>query len=103
MPLGLKGYSDSDFASGIDKRRSPTGYVFLFEGNVVSWKSSLQTVVALFTTKSELIALSKATKEAIWLKGIIEELGYQQDKVNILYCGNKSTIHLAHNQQYHEI
>ncbi|XP_073133492.1 secreted RxLR effector protein 161-like [Henckelia pumila] len=41
------GYCDSDYAADLDKRRSLSGYVFTVGENVVSWKSSLQHVVAL--------------------------------------------------------
>jgi len=34
------GFSDADWASDIDKRRSCTGYVFNFSGAAISWKSA---------------------------------------------------------------
>lgn len=46
------GYCDSDYAADLDKRRSLSGYVFTVGRNVVSWKSSLQHVVALSTTEA---------------------------------------------------
>lgn len=46
------GYVDSDFATNIDSRKSQTGYIFTFFGAAVSWKSVLQSVVAL-STKAE--------------------------------------------------
>ena len=50
----LIGFSDSDYCGDLDKRRSLTGYCFLLFGNIVSWKASLQLVVALSTTKADL-------------------------------------------------
>ncbi|KAL6334097.1 hypothetical protein AAG906_004528 [Vitis piasezkii] len=44
---------------------------------------------------------TKAVKEAIWLKGIIEELAMYRGKV-VVYCDNQSAIHLAKNQSFHE-
>lgn len=69
------GYCDSDFAADLDKRRSLSGYVFTLGGNVVSWKSSLQHVVALLTTKAEYISLTEVVKESMdqgicWRNGI---------------------------------
>lgn len=89
----LYGYVDSDYAGDLDGRRSLTGYIFLLGENVISWKASLQTVVALSTTEAEFIALSEAVKEAIWLKGLLKGFRYKQQKVKI-YCDNQSTIHL---------
>lgn len=45
----IEDYSDSDYATDMDRRRSVTGYIFKVGGNTVSWKSCLQSVVALST------------------------------------------------------
>ena len=63
----LVGYCDSDFCGDLDKKRSLTRYCFTLFGNVISWKASLQSVVALSTTEAEFMALTEATKEALWL------------------------------------
>ncbi|GJU70615.1 retrotransposon protein, putative, ty1-copia subclass [Tanacetum coccineum] len=68
-------FSDADYAKDPDKGRSITGYVFMVHGCVVSWKATLQHVVALSTTEAEYMALTKVVKESIWLKGLIIELG----------------------------
>ncbi|KAA3477632.1 Retrovirus-related Pol polyprotein from transposon TNT 1-94 [Gossypium australe] len=60
---GVIGYVDSDFAGDIDKRIS-----------FRSWKATLQTTVALFTTKAEYMTITEACKEAIWLKRLFGEL-----------------------------
>ncbi|CAJ2642413.1 unnamed protein product [Trifolium pratense] len=42
-----------------------------------------------------------AVKEAIWLKGMIGEMGISQGCMKI-HCDNQSAIHLANHQVYHE-
>lgn len=69
---------DSDYAEIIDTRKSLTCYVFLLFGTAISWKASLQSVVALSTTDTEYIAISEVVKEALWLKGMTTELGICQ-------------------------
>nr|GFA32476.1 hypothetical protein [Tanacetum cinerariifolium] len=66
--------ANSDYAKDPDKGRSITGYAFLVQGCVVSWNETLQHVVAHSTTKAEYMALTEAVNEAIWLKGLLEEL-----------------------------
>ena len=44
------GYVDSDYAGELDKRRSTTGYVFTLSQAPISWRSILQSTVALSTT-----------------------------------------------------
>ncbi|CAL9112903.1 unnamed protein product, partial [Musa textilis] len=74
----LIGFVDSDYAADLDKRRSLTGYVFCVGGCAVSWKASLQPVVALSTTEAEYIAVTEAIKEVLWLRGLFSELCQHQ-------------------------
>ncbi|KAH9790306.1 Integrase catalytic domain-containing protein [Citrus sinensis] len=97
---GVIGYVDSDYAGDLDKRRSTTGYVFTFAGGPISWKSTLQSTVALSTTEAEYMAITEAVKEAIWLQGLLENLGLTQEHINV-YCDSQSAIHLTKNQVYH--
>jgi hypothetical protein len=58
-----------------ETRRSTTGFVFmLYCGAAISWRTKLQSVVALSTCVAELISLSEASREAIWLKRLGIEL-----------------------------
>ncbi|KAE8678885.1 Serine/threonine-protein kinase Nek5 [Hibiscus syriacus] len=93
------GYVDSDYAGDLDNRRSTTGYVFTLGGGPICWKSTVQSVVALSTTEAEYMAAAEAAKEALWLTGLVKELGVQQGGVQLL-CDNQSAIHLAKNQVY---
>ncbi|GJZ23343.1 retrovirus-related pol polyprotein from transposon TNT 1-94 [Tanacetum coccineum] len=77
-------HSVCDYAKDPDKGRSITGYAFLVQGCVVSWKTTLQHVVALSTTEAEYMALTEAVKEAIWLRGLLEELGVKLNTVAVL-------------------
>ncbi|KAH9781301.1 hypothetical protein KPL71_008412 [Citrus sinensis] len=98
---GLCGYVDSDYAGDLDKRRSLTGYLFFLDGCLVNWKVSLQHVIALSTTEVEYIAATKAVKEALWLRGLITELGMKQETVEV-HCDSSSAIYLSKNPAHHE-
>ncbi|GJW02682.1 hypothetical protein Tco_1561538 [Tanacetum coccineum] len=73
--VDVDGFVDADYAKDPNKGRSIIGYVFMVHGCVVSWKATLQHVVALSTTEAEYMALTEAVKESIWLKGLLIELG----------------------------
>ncbi|KAH9770104.1 hypothetical protein KPL71_012259 [Citrus sinensis] len=49
----------------------------------------------------EVASLAEALKEAIWLKGMITELGAKQESVAV-YNDSQSAIHLSKNQSHHE-
>ncbi|GKB55680.1 retrotransposon protein, putative, ty1-copia subclass [Tanacetum coccineum] len=99
--VDVTGFVDSDYAKDPDKGRSITGYAFLVQGCVVSWKATLQHVVALSTTEAEYMALTEAVKEAIWLRGLLEELGVELNTVAV-NCDNQGAIHLSRNHVFHE-
>ncbi|GJS34884.1 retrovirus-related pol polyprotein from transposon TNT 1-94 [Tanacetum coccineum] len=54
---------------------------------IVIWKATLQHVVALSTIKVEYMALTEALKEAIWLRGLLEELGVELNTM-VVNCDN---------------
>jgi hypothetical protein len=94
------GYVDSDYAGDMDDMRSTTGYVFTLAGGPICWKSSVQSIVAMSTTEAEYMAVAEAAKEALWLTGLVKELGVEQGGVQ-LHCDSQSAIYLAKNQVYH--
>lgn len=92
----MTGYTDADWASDVDKRRSCTGFVFTMSGGAISWNSKRQDTVALSSTEAEYMALSSATQEAIWLKEFGKELDSTLEKQTIVIaCDNQSAIKLA--------
>ena len=68
----LQGYVDAHMACDKDSHQSTTCYVFTIGGTVVSWASKLQKLVSLSTTEAKYVALTKASKELLWLDQIFE-------------------------------
>ena len=96
----LEGFVDANYAGDLDTRRSTTGYLFYVYGGLVSWRSTLQPITALFTTEVEHIGITKAAKEALWIRRLIDELGVEQSKVT-LFSDSQSALLLAQNLVYH--
>jgi hypothetical protein len=91
----LLAYSDSDHGGDIATRKSTTGTLVLFHGNVVYWRSKRQPIVTTSSTEAELVALSSTSLQLKWLKLLINtDLQYVTTNVT-LYCDNDSTIKLA--------
>ena len=61
------GFVDSYYARSIDTRKSFSSYIFTFFRGSVSWKASLQKVVALFITEAEFVPTIEAIKKVLWL------------------------------------
>ena len=81
-------------------KKSTSGYLIIFSGGVVSWQSRLQKCVALSTTEAEYIAIVEASKELLWMKKFLQELGLQQERY-LLYYDSQSVIHLSNNLTFH--
>ncbi|KAG8472511.1 hypothetical protein CXB51_035267 [Gossypium anomalum] len=95
------GYVDANFVGDLDRKRSLTGYIFIIGGCAISWKATLQTIVALSTTEAEYMAITEACKEAIWLKGLFSELN-EDLQINIVFCDSQSAIFLTKDPMFHE-
>ncbi|MBX9691948.1 MAG: Ty1/Copia family ribonuclease HI [Cyanobacteria bacterium] len=64
---------------------------FKVYGGAVVWDSKKQTATATSTVEAEFRAASHAVKEAIWLRGLLEELHIPVGKVP-LFCDNAGCI-----------
>eukprot|EP00965_Chrysotila_dentata_P213763 6187824-Pleurochrysis_carterae.AAC.2 len=89
----ITGFSDSDWAT----RHSTSGYVFMYNQAAISWASKKQPSVALSSCEAKIIAASEATKEAVYLRTLFDDLGLKQNEPTPLAMDNKSAIDLAYN------
>lgn len=96
----LQGYVDADWASDSLDRKSYTGFCFVMNGSVISWQSRKQKTVSLSSTEAEYVALSEASREAVYLKNLMYEITGKQCIVR-LYCDNQSALKLSTSHQSH--
>lgn len=95
----IVGFSDADWASDVDDRKSVTGYVFTMGGAAITWNTRKQQTVALSTTEAEYMALSSATQEAVWLQKLHAELvAYKPLQI---FCDNRGAICLTTSDVFH--
>ena len=115
---GLEVFVDASFTGNWEKQdtqtgdrdtaRSRHGYIVLYYGCPLIWKSQLQTEIALSSTESEYTGLSYALREAIPLMALLEELKEQgfpvhQTKASIqciVFEDNSGAIEIATNHKW---
>ena len=100
--LELLGYSDSDHAGDLEKRKSTSGVLFFLNGNAVTWTSQKQRTVSLSSCESEYIAAASAACQGVWLSRLLADLTGQGVKRFRLLMDSRSAIELSKNPVYHE-
>ena len=100
--LQVQGYTDSDFMSDIDDKKSTSYFVFLCNGGMVSWKSFKQPIIADSIIETEYIAVSEAIKKRFWFKKFIVELGLMPLDTAPLFCDNNGVLALAKESRSHK-
>jgi hypothetical protein len=89
-------HCDADWGTDPEDLRSRTGNVCLLGGNVVSWTSRKQTTPAVSSCEAEYAALFKAGRDAVWIRGLLCEVGQCPGKVPTLnYHDNQVSISWA--------
>lgn len=80
-----------------------TGFVFFIAGASVTWESKKQQSIALSSTEAEYMALSTASKEVVYLRSFLNELGFLRliDGPTELHGDNLSSQQLVKNPIYH--
>ena len=97
---GLEGYTDVDGATQ-KHRHAIMGYIFLINRGAVSWSSKKQEIVTLSTAKSEYVAATHTTKEAIWLRRFIGEVFQPLTNPIPLYSDSQAAITLTRDRSCH--
>jgi hypothetical protein len=95
------GFCDSDWGADRDDRRSVTGYVFMLGGGAVSWQAKKQHTVALSSVEAEYMASTQATKEALWWRTFLSELGMPAGTTTVIHSDSQGSIALSKNPEHH--
>src|SRR6185312_2816204 len=91
--------SDASFADNSVDRKSSQGYVMQLFGGTIGWRANKQDTVTTSTTEAELLALSQATKESMFVSRLLKEIAICVDSKTIqIQCDNQQTIKLVNKE-----
>lgn len=95
-------FSDADWAGSKTDSRSTSGMCSFVWGNLVTWRSKKQSVVARSSAESELRSLAHGVCEGMWLKKLLEDFKIKIDGLVKILCDNKSAISMAKDPVQHD-
>ena len=95
--LDLKAYCDAAFADELVSRYSTAGHVVFVAGGPIYWISKKQTLVTLSTTEAEFINLTPTGCSLIWIKSLLQELGYLNQGPKLIFTDSANALAIAMN------
>ena len=98
--LSLAGFSDSDWTSNADDKKSITGGCFYVGANFVPWMNKKQNSVSLSTVEAKYIVVGSCCSQFLWMKKLLSDYGISRDTM-IVYCDNSSAIDISKNLVQH--
>ena len=99
---GVSCFTDADYAGSKSDRRSTSGFCTFYGKHLISWKSKKQAVVSRSSAEAEYRAMAQGTCELLWLRSLLQELGFPVTEPSTLFCDNTSAIMLASDSVLHE-
>ncbi|XP_057333932.1 uncharacterized protein LOC130673055 [Microplitis mediator] len=86
----LYGYADANWAGSTKDRKSNSGYIFIFLGGTISWSCKKQECVSVSSTEAEIVALAETSREAVWLRKVLEFMDEEQRSPTVINKDNQS-------------
>ena len=81
---------------------STSGWVVLWQSAALTWGSRKQKCIALSTCEAELIALSEAAKDVVYLRKLVKGLGCPEPDETQLKTDASSARDVAYNPEHHD-
>jgi hypothetical protein len=92
----LAGYADASW----ETRSSTSGWVVFWQSAALSWGSRKQKCVALSSCEAEIVALSEAAKDVVYLRRLVAGLGEDVSAASQLSSDSKSARDVSYNPSH---
>ena len=82
-------------------KNSTSGWAILWQSAVLSWGSRKQKSIALSSCEAEIIALSEAAKDVVYLRKLVRGLDAPELTPSKLSTDNQSARDVSYNPEHH--
>ena len=100
--LEIHVFTDADWVGNLNDMESTAGYFTFVGGNLMTWRSKKQKVVAQSSAEAELRGIKSGLSELLWLRKLLRELGLHSSQTCKLFCDNKTAISILENPVQHD-
>ena len=98
----IVGFAILDWVGSIEDSRSVSGYCTKVWGNLVTWRSKKQPIVAQSSAEVEYQAISQGICEVIWLENLMSDLSMPMSSSKVFYSDSQSAINIMNNPIQHD-
>ena len=95
--MQLRAFSDADWATCPDSRRSVTGFCVFIGDSLISWKSKKQATVSRSSAEAKYRAMAAVTSELVWLSQLLHDFSVSALSPALLFCDNQAAVHIVSN------
>ncbi|XP_019168369.1 PREDICTED: uncharacterized protein LOC109164068 [Ipomoea nil] len=95
--MQLNVFSDSDWASCPETRRSVTGFCIFLGTAPISWRTKKQSTVSRSSSEVEYRALAATVYEVQWIITLLHDLQIEMIRLAAIFCDTKSAIAIGEN------
>jgi len=100
LSMDILAFSDADWGSDVDDRKSTTGYCVYLGSNIITWSSHKQKVVSRSSSEAEYRSIAVVLTEVIWLHSLFHELHISTGGPH-LFSDNLGVVLLSANPVMH--
>ena len=74
----------------------------MLAGGPISWRTRKQNTVALSSTEAEYLSATDSSKQAVYHRNFLQEIGIEQTGPTVIHADNQGAIALSENPCKHE-
>jgi len=94
-------YTDADFATGKDNRRSTSGVITFYNGVPIEYCAKLQSCVTANTAEAEYTALARGVSDTVYLRQLLKEMDLLNEGPSVVYGDNTASLAIGSNDMLH--